>query len=688
MIRGLFSRGWNSLQASDLLDPSAAWDRISAIFEPPLARLRDFALGAVHQIAEFVLEGAMTMAGTFGGQVMAILRRSGDVFQQIMRDPVGFAGHLVRAVRGGFGRFLTNIGTHLENGLIGWLTGALGGVVRIPERFDLRGVLGMAMELLGLTWDNIRPRIFGMIGERAMNMLERGAGLVADIARNGISAIAGRIAEFTSGLVDTVLGGIREWVTNSVVGAAITRLISMFNPAGAIIQAGVAIYHAIQFVVERARQLTALANSILDSIATIASGNTGPAEVAVEASMGRSVPVALGFLAEQIGLGDIATPVRNVLGRVQAAINSSLDRVIGWIAGMARRLGFGRPGVEPRPAGAVGAEVVRPITLGGQSRTLAADLGTGMVVLRTSADEAAPDPDSRAAVSAEEAEIRRLTHTSGAARAPVSNHLSRIREMLIAGQHRIEARRGRGASARSGNTFVGPLTPQQQRLQAALRDPVRPHGQNQGRVPREGRATDLQLESEHIFPYSWVNFALDQIDRARMVRRRGPVQDRVDDNAMTTVLLYKSASDVKTRGEGRLRFGLNALSRRLLPPRLNPMGTSSSARAVRALPDQGESLRRRWIERSEERRQELLSTLSSMMEWSVRSTERAVDADHRTAGRDALRAHTQTLPTRDHIYQAASRQLVDVTAILTRRLTADVPEPAALMATSEDPATG
>ena len=101
-----------------------------------------------------------------------------------------------------------------------------------------------------------------MIGDRALGMLERGAGIVADVARNGISAITGRIAEFTSGLVDTVLGGIRDWVTNSVVGAAITRLLSMFNPAGAVIQAIIAVYNTIRFFIERAQQLGALANSI------------------------------------------------------------------------------------------------------------------------------------------------------------------------------------------------------------------------------------------------------------------------------------------------------------------------------------------------------------------------------------------------------------------------------------------
>jgi Bacterial toxin 4 len=348
VIRGLFTRAWDALGAGDLLSPARAWDRIAGLFAPPLARLRDFAVSAATKVAEFVFEGAMAMAGGAGAQVMGVIRRAGDVFNQILRDPIAFARNLIEAIRGGLGGFLTNIGAHLRNGLIGWLTGSLGSVIHLPERFDLRGILGMAMEFLGLTWANIRARIVRLIGERAMGLLERGVDFVRDVVQRGIGALTGRIAQFTSGLVDTVLGGIRDWVANSVVGAAITRLISMFNPAGAVIQAIIAIYNTVQFVIERGRQLGALASSIFDSIAAIARGSIGNAVNAVETALGRAVPVVLGFLARLIGLGDVAAPVRNVMTRVRAVIDSAIDRVVGWIAAMARRarrLGGGR--VQP-----------------------------------------------------------------------------------------------------------------------------------------------------------------------------------------------------------------------------------------------------------------------------------------------------------------------------------------------------
>jgi hypothetical protein len=349
-IRGLFRAAWDALSPTDLLDPAGAFRRIAGIFVPPLARLRDFALAAGKKMLEFVFEGVLSLAGGLGSRVMGIIRRASGVFDQIMANPVGFAGNLIAAVRGGLGAFLTNVATHLRNGLIGWLTGSLGGIIRIPAQFNLRGILGMAMDFLGITWDRVKGKLARLIGERAVSLLERGAGIVHAIYERGLSAITDRISEFTSGIVDTVLGGIREWVTNSVVGAAITRLISMFNPAGAVIQAIIAVYNTVQFFIERAQQLGALASAVFDSIAAIASGGVGGAIRYVEQALGRAVPVVLGFLARLIGLGDVAAPVRGVMQRVQTVIDGAIDRVVGWIAGLARRAGSALRGGSARPA--------------------------------------------------------------------------------------------------------------------------------------------------------------------------------------------------------------------------------------------------------------------------------------------------------------------------------------------------
>ncbi|WP_051767072.1 phage tail protein [Saccharothrix syringae] len=340
-VRGLFSRAWDALGVTDLLNPGAAWARLSGVLAEPIQRLRTFAGGAASKLMEFVFEGVLTSAGGVGAQVMGVVRRAGDVIGTIVRDPVAFAGNLVAAVRGGLGQFAGNILGHLRTGLFGWLTGALRGAVALPARFDFAGILSLVLNLLGLTWDWLRGRLVRTLGEPTVRAVETAVDWVRTMVVGGIAAVAHRLTDMASGLVDTVIGGIRDWVANSVVGAAITRLVSLFNPAGAVIQAIIAVYNTIRFFIERAQQLGALAESVFGSLAVIAAGSLDAARNAVEQALGRAVPVVLGFLARLLGLGDVATPVRTVVNRVRSLVDRAVDRVVGWVVGAARRVGGG-----------------------------------------------------------------------------------------------------------------------------------------------------------------------------------------------------------------------------------------------------------------------------------------------------------------------------------------------------------
>src|SRR5262249_52445025 len=131
VIRGLFSRAWDALGVTDLLNPGGAWEKIRGIFGPPLVRLRDFAIAAGKKLLEFVFEGALSLAGSAGQRVLAIFRRIGETFQLIVADPVAFLRNLLNAVKGGFQKFVSNIVDHLRNALFQWLTGALSGVIQL-----------------------------------------------------------------------------------------------------------------------------------------------------------------------------------------------------------------------------------------------------------------------------------------------------------------------------------------------------------------------------------------------------------------------------------------------------------------------------------------------------------------------------------------------------------------------------
>jgi hypothetical protein len=330
-ISQLFERAWDSITAWDLFDPAAAWGRLAGIFGPPIDRVIAFAERAAEKLLEFALEAMLAAGGGAAEQIMGILRRAGEAFGAIARDPLGFARNLIRAVVGGFEKFLENIGTHLQRGLIGWLTGALQGVIRLPQRLDFEGIVSLVTQILDLTWERVRERLVRLIGPRRVAFLERTVDFVRAIADRGLGAAWEKIMEFASGLADQVFEAIRNWIAESVIGAALRRLATMFNPVGALINAVIAIYDTIQFVIERARQIGDLVDAVSSAISEIASGAIGRAVDAVEAALGRAVPVAISFLAELIGLDNVGDRVRQIIDRARETIDNAIDSVIEWI---------------------------------------------------------------------------------------------------------------------------------------------------------------------------------------------------------------------------------------------------------------------------------------------------------------------------------------------------------------------
>lgn len=542
-IKALFRTAWDRIGLSDLVHPENAFRQIASVFTEPISRLVTFSVNAAKKMLEFVFEAALSMAGAAGAAVMAIIRRAGATFDRIMADPVAFAGNLVAAVRSGLSRFVTNIGAHLRDGLIAWLTGSLGAVITIPQRFDLPGILRMVLGVLGLTWQRVRSRLARLVPERVIAAVERTAGILMDLQQRGLAAITDRIGQFVSGLVDTVVGGIREWVTNTVVGAAITRLISMFNPAGAVIQAIIAVYNTIQFFIERAQQLAALANAVFDSVEAIAAGSIANAAQAVENALGRAVPVFLGFLARLIGLGDIATPVRNVIQRVQAVVESAIDRVLGWIAGVVRRAGevlglVAAPGAAAAgtaaPPGAAGAAAAAAggvdelIDVPGDPHHIRDDGPDGALMLHSD-HPIRLDRDPVIGTT-----IQRIEQLRAARRRGGSQDQTEERSLMAQVRARLRGFADAGLYYAPGRSAPGIGT-------------IELHGAQDQRVRVTSSEVThiLSTESEHIIP-----FAVGQTLWTSMLREgaraRSDLRER--DHGQTTVVMYFDASRLKTAG--------------------------------------------------------------------------------------------------------------------------------------------
>ncbi len=354
MIRGLFQQAWEAFSLAEAVaHPIRVFERIRDIFAPALGRLVNFARAVGGKILEFIFEGALALGGGAAQRVLGIFRRAQAVFSLIVNDPVGFVRNLIAAGVGGFRRFAANILDHLRTALFEWLFGALTGAgLQLPTRWDLMGILGLVLQILGLTYARMRERMVRLIGEPAVRAIEVAFEFIQIIVTRGLGAAWEKILEFATGMIDTVIEGIRNWVITSIVRAAVTRLATMFNPAGAIIQAIIAVYNTVMFFIERAQQIAAMVESYLNSIENIARGNLGAAITYVERAMARTLPVIISFLARLIGLGGISDTIRSIIHRIQATVDRAIDRVIEWVrtraAGILARV-TGRGGAAAGP---------------------------------------------------------------------------------------------------------------------------------------------------------------------------------------------------------------------------------------------------------------------------------------------------------------------------------------------------
>ena len=271
--------------------------------------------------------------------VLQYIAKAKSAFHTILRNPVAFVGNLVRAGRRGFQLFADNILTHLKTALIKWIVGPLAEAgVYIPKSFDLLEVIKLVLSVLGLTWQNIRSKLVKIIPDPVLTALEKTADVLVTLVRDGPAAAWEQIKAELTELKDQLVGQVTDMVSTEVVKAAVTKIATMINPAGAVIQAIVATYKTVTFFIEKIQQIAAVVASFIDSIAAIAAGQVEPAAKKVEQTMANTLVVVLAFLAKLIGLGAVPDKLAAIVKKIRQPIDKGLDKIVAWLGKMLDKL--------------------------------------------------------------------------------------------------------------------------------------------------------------------------------------------------------------------------------------------------------------------------------------------------------------------------------------------------------------
>lgn len=291
--------------------------------------------------ARFIINGLLELLGIEPTAFWALVDRLGEVVSGIADDPLGFANNLLEALTQGFTQFFDNIGTHLLQGLLDWLFSGLGSVgVQLPPDFSLSSIVTFFLQLMGLTWDNIREILARHIGEENVALLERAYEIIQVLIEQGPSGILEMIREQLdpSVILQTVMDAAIEMVIEALITQATVRILGMLNPAGAILQAIDAIYRVVKWVFENAAQIFTLVETIVNGAYDILNGNIGGMANAIESALAGLIPPVIDFLAGFVGLGDLPERIAGVIRDLQGWVLGIVDRVVGFIAAQARRV--------------------------------------------------------------------------------------------------------------------------------------------------------------------------------------------------------------------------------------------------------------------------------------------------------------------------------------------------------------
>lgn len=268
-----------------------------------------------------------------------VLAKAASVIGKIIRHPIRFLNNLVRGVKLGLNNFVANLGENLQQGFMAWLFGTLSKArIQMPKSFDLKGILSIVSQVLGLTRSNIHRRAVKILGEEKVQMLETGSKIFMTLINEGPAGVWEDIKERIGDIKTQILEGIKSYVKDKIIIAGITWIVGLLNPASAFIKAALAIYDIVTFFVTRRSQIKSLVSAVIDSISAIANGTIDLAAKAVENALKRAIPVAIGFLASLLRLGGISKKINDIIKRIQAPINRAIDWVINKAANLIKRL--------------------------------------------------------------------------------------------------------------------------------------------------------------------------------------------------------------------------------------------------------------------------------------------------------------------------------------------------------------
>lgn len=288
--------------------------------------------------------------------VVTVVQKAEAAWDVVVQKPLDFIKNTVRAIGLGFKGIWGDKIENLKLGLQGWLLGEIKEKsIVVPTNWgEPKQLFEFALSVLGLSvehvYDLLRKRFPGPAIEKIRGTIGKVAGIVSWVhqaidttksPRDNALGMVNQAKEFGK----TILVGVAEWVAAKVAEEVAIMTAAAAASAGLSEIADIArrIYKAMVAAARYARPILDMVDQALDNVMDLAIGAVGKVGLLFEKIMQRAMPVVIGFLAYQVGLGGVGAAVRGIVDtlreKVDAAILWTVDKIkvgLDWLIGSAK----------------------------------------------------------------------------------------------------------------------------------------------------------------------------------------------------------------------------------------------------------------------------------------------------------------------------------------------------------------
>lgn len=291
----------------------------------------------IDKAAEFIEEAA-TAIYRLGQLLLSVLVRLADLIGDILAHPIRFLEHVGSGLKLGFSRFADKFDEYLLTGFFDWLRGSVAGAgIRMPDSFDPKGLFSLATQLVGLDYATFREVAVDKLGSPVVEAIEKGEEWVREgvekgielfeiVKKDGLGGLWEHVKSMITEGVSELFDKIKKTILYETIKKVLAYVATLFNPVGAFIQAALALYHGIQFLIDNIDRLEKLVNAFLDSLELAVKGDVSGIADKIVFALRNAIVLAIDFLAKLLNLGSLVDKARHLI----KTIRTPIIRAMGW----------------------------------------------------------------------------------------------------------------------------------------------------------------------------------------------------------------------------------------------------------------------------------------------------------------------------------------------------------------------